>query len=329
MEFNYSNKNIIVAPLDWGLGHAARCVPLIIELQKKNKVTVAVTPSIKKFILAELPTTTTVDVCSYNISYSKTLPVWLKILMQYFKIKKTIKQENKELEKLIAQHKFDLIISDNRFGFRNKDVTSIIITHQLTIQSPLFKNIATKINCDYLNQFDNVWVLDNETENLAGTISKGNLWLTKKHYLGPLSRLLPINKQTQKTIDVLILLSGVEPQRSILEKKLIEKFSNSNLSVVLVRGSETHFQSAKNITSYNLITTNELNELIEKSKTIICRSGYSTLMDLHAAKFDLSNLILIPTPGQTEQEYLGQHWKTKFGCKLFNQKEIEGIETLF
>lgn len=323
-----SGKTIFISPLDWGLGHSTRCVPIIKDLLKNNNVIIGVSELNKFFFEEHFPTLQKIDLPSYNIQYSKNLPVWLKVLFQFSKIKRVIDKENKLLKEIIKENKIDLVISDNRFGLYNKNVESIFITHQLNIMSPVFLGLATKKNQEYIHHFNKVWVPDhkNENERIAGQLSNSKDIKIPVEYIGPQSALKDLEiKPSSKKIEYLVLLSGVEPQRSNLEKKLVEKFKDHDKKIVLVRGSKSELVlSNKNIEVFNFAFGAELKQLLITAETIICRSGYSTLMDLHV--LGKKKMILIPTPGQTEQEYLAYYWKEKFGAKVIMQKAISLAE---
>jgi predicted glycosyltransferase len=253
------------------------------------------------------------------------LPVCLNILIQLPKIKTVIKKENKLLKKIINDNAIDLVISDNRFGLYDQRVENIFITHQLNIKSPFFSSMATEINLKYIHKFTKVWVPDHKNENdrLSGQLSDSKEVKIPVEYIGPKSALsiFDLDPTSSEKCDHLILLSGVEPQRSILERSLLEKFKGSTKKIILVRGSNTEIKGEnKNITAIDFAFGEKLKGLILNADTIICRSGYSTLMDLHLLKKE--KIILIPTPGQTEQEYLAQYWKEKFSSKTIRQKNI-------
>lgn len=320
-----TNKTIFISPLDWGLGHATRCIPIIKELAKNNKIIIGTTVLNKFFFETHFPELQKINVPSYNINYSKNLPVWLKVLQQSRKITLVINEENKLLERIIKENKIDLVISDNRFGLYHKKVESIFITHQLRIKTPFFLGLANKKNQDYIHHFNKVWVLDHENtdQRISGLLSDSEGINIPVEYIGPKSALsdLEINSLPQKKYDHLILLSGVEPQRQILEEKLLEKFKNSTKKIILVRGSDSEFKfNNDNITVVNFAFGTDLKKIILEADTIICRSGYSTLMDLHL--LNKKKIILIPTPGQPEQEYLAEYWSEKFGSKTILQKDI-------
>lgn len=306
------------------MGHASRCVPIIHELKKNNTVIIGVTDLNSFFFEDYFPELKKINIPSYSISYSKFLPLWLKLFLQWPKIIRVINRENKQLQKIIHDHKIDLVISDNRFGLYSKNIESIFITHQLKLKTPVFSFLADKINRNYIQRFDEVWVPDFEDlkARLAGDLSNSKDIYKPVKYIGPQSALTISTTHTlQNRVDYLILLSGVEPQRTILEKKCLSIFKHSNKKIVLVRGSKLEGKiSSQNISVIDFACGDELKELILHAETVICRSGYSTLMDLYI--LNKKKLILVPTPGQTEQEYLANYWKNNFGATVFEQKNF-------
>lgn len=321
-----SGKTIFISPLDWGLGHSSRCVPIIRSLSGKNTVIIGITKLNASFFDNYFPDLQKVEVPSYEISYSKKLPLWLKLVSQWPKINAVIKKEKRLLEKIISDHKINFVISDNRFGLTNKNTHCVFITHQLNIQVPFFSFVANLINRKYIHRFNEVWIPDYENRDLrlSGQLSDSSHIKIPVKYIEPKSALENFGSKIEKNAktDYLILLSGIEPQRSILEKLLIEKFSTSKQKIVLVRGSNS-FLKTKNHTMelIDFAYGEKLNNLIVNAETVICRSGFSTLMDLHL--LNKKQLILIPTPGQSEQEYLAAYWKKKFGARELLQKAIK------
>lgn len=249
-----------------------------------------------------------VELKGYRIKYGSTgFLTLLKLIFQIPKILTAINRENKWLKRITNEKHVDIIVSDNRFGLHNHGLISIFITHQLHIKTSLGKLadiIAQKINYHFINQFDVCWVPDAAgNKNLAGALSHpAILPAIPLHYTGILSA---IKKQTiQVTNKLLVLLSGPEPQRSILENILLQQLKNYTQPVVVVRGlpaAGNALLSTGAITFYNYCSGDQLQQLINASDIIISRSGYSTLMDLLPLG---KKCIVIPTPGQAEQEYL-------------------------
>jgi len=319
---NLYNKKILLAPLDWGLGHAARCVPLIKQLQKQqNSLVIACTGEQQIFLEKEINRIEFVTLFGYNMHYTKALPLWTKILMQLPKLFAVVRKENKWLANYLEKNKTDVVISDNRFGFYNEKVESIFITHQLNVQAPFFEKTINRINSSFIGKYNNCWIPDyaEEEKRLSGILSDKN-GIKNIVFIGPLSRFEKKVGQ-QKKYDALILLSGPEPQRTLLEEKLISVFANTSYKIALVRGSfdENTQKLPPNFYTINVASSQQLQELFNVSAKIICRSGYSTLMDLDALGL---KALLIPTPGQSEQEYLAKYWQDKFACTCLEQKNI-------
>jgi UDP:flavonoid glycosyltransferase YjiC (YdhE family) len=320
----YSDKRILVCPLDWGLGHASRCVPLIKQLQlQNNKVIIACTDWQKKFLQNEITGVEFTELFGYNVKYSEKLSLGLKILLQFPRLSSLVRKEHYWLEEFLKNNQVDVVISDNRFGLYNKKAECVFMTHQLFVPAPFLPGLVNKMNFYFIKKFDACWVPDFEEKekSLSGKLSHGGQKLKNIKFIGPLSRFEKKNPAIENKFDVLILLSGIEPQRALLEEKLTKVFSGTNYRVVLVRGSEikTGKQFSGNFLVYERVNTKELEELLLSSQKIVCRSGYSTLMDLHAMGL---KALLIPTPGQTEQEYLAEYWNKKFGFKFIAQNKI-------
>lgn len=322
----YKNKIIFIAPLDWGLGHATRCVPLIKKLSLNNTIILGITPLTQLIFENEFPELKKIHIEPYRISYSKRLPILWVLMLNYWRIKCVIKKENTQLKQIVSEHNIDLVISDNRLGLYHPSVESVYITHQLTIQAGIFSKLANRIHQGYMKHYNVVWIPDyeNEEQSLAGQLSRTTS-LKNSQYIGPLSR-LERKPSKEISIDYLFLLSGPEPQRTNLESALIDIANKTNKKIVLVRGTNQTLKAKilDHITLYDLPDAKTLSQLITHAETIICRSGYSTLMDFHQLR--KTKLILIPTPSQTEQEYLANYWNEKFGAKVITQSQLKHLE---
>ena len=318
-----ANKTIFISALDWGLGHATRSVPIIKSLQKNNTIIIGVTPLTQTIFDEEFPELQKIQVPAYNIKYSKKMPISLKLFLDAPKILNTIKKEKKVLEELITKHKIDVVISDNRFGLHSKKVHCIFITHQLFLKTDVASKFAQNINKNYILNFNEVWIPDEKAElkSLSGDLSHGIHFHKNVKYIGTLSRLEKIIS-IEKLYDYLFFISGPEPQQSIFANLLIKKAEHfPNLKFALVSPNKQR-PEPRNIETFISPNAKQLSQVIEQCKKIICRSGYSTLMDLQKLKVDFKNIILVPTPGQTEQEYLAEYIKEKFGAKFINQREL-------
>lgn len=323
------NKKILVAVLNWGLGHATRCIPIICELESQNfEVILASDGDALLLLKKEFPHLRTYSLPSYNIRYSKTsLFFTWKILRQTPHILRTIKEENKVIETLIEKENIAGVISDNRWGAYSKKINSVIITHQLNVISGATTFISSKIQQKQLGNFEECWVPDVEGENnLSGRLGHLRTKKLKINYLGIISR---FKKQEELlSIDILIILSGPQPQREILEKKLLKEFKSFKGNVIMVRGiveSQQIIERKEHITCYNYMKSEELETFLNISKLVISRSGYTTLLDLTKLQ---KKAFFIPTPGQPEQEYLAARLKKlniANSCKQkdFNLKMLE------
>ncbi len=308
---------ILVAPLDWGLGHATRCIPIIRQLLTQNcEVWLAGEGAQEELLKTEFPGLPFLFLPGYRIRYAKTARglIW-KMLQQGLKMQRAIKAEHRWLKKMETAYGFDAVISDNRYGLHHASIPCLFITHQLIIKSSLghwSERILQKRNYHYINKFTECWVPDAETDNnLAGELSHPALLpAVPIRYTGLLSRFEKKNIPEQKN-HLLVILSGPEPQRSLLEDKIIHEISRYNHTATIVRGLpgvQSLLPSTNMIQFYNHLPSDVLNEEMSKAEYVISRSGYSTVMDLVALQ---KKSILIPTPGQTEQEYLGNYLMQK------------------
>lgn len=322
------NKScVLVAPLDWGLGHATRCIPVIKELLSLNyTVLIGASKSTEVLLKNEFPQLTFLPIDGYNITYSKTkVGLWIKLITQLPKIARCIKKEKKWLQQIIEQYNIELIISDNRPGLYSKQIKSIYLTHQLTIKAnfSFIERQLQKLHYKFINKFTECWVPDYEGENnLAGDLSHPKIEPTiPVKYINPLTRF--IRKEMPVIYDAAIVLSGPEPQRTIFENIILAQLKNTTKNIILVRGLPQHKSilncSQPNVVIYNFLATDELNRVMLQSSLIISRSGYSTIMDLEVLE---KKAVLVPTPGQTEQEYLAKLLEKKEHFIFINQHEF-------
>jgi len=302
-------KRVLIAPLDWGLGHATRCIPIIYELLSGNcTVVIAASGATEILLKNEFPQLTFLPLKGYNIQYSRSKSWFrVKMLFQVPAIILSIYYENQWLKKSVREQGIDLVISDNRFGLHHSSIPSVYITHQLLIKTGdrFTEKLAQKIHFHFIKKYTQCWVPDFEgSDNLAGELSHPKKYPGNIQYIGPLSRFE--KKILEKKYDLLLLISGPEPQRSIFEKLLFDQLHLFTGTVLLVRGlpgSDSRSQQ-KNITVKDHLAANELSEAIQEAKLVIARSGYTTIMDLVKLQ---QKAVIVATPGQTEQEYLAQH----------------------
>lgn len=323
------NKKILVAPLNWGLGHASRCIPLIDRLRKQgNAIAIASDGVALQLLKKNYPKIASFELPSYDISYRYT-SMELNMLIQSPKIFSTAKKELKATRNIVEKWKPDIIISDNRFGVRHTCCRSIFLTHQPNVigKNKLTSFIATWVHQAMITKFDECWIPDYEGKKaLAGKMSQAQLSIPT-HYLGPLSRI--IKKPSVTNIDILVVLSGPEPQRTYFEERIYTILSKlSQYRVHIVRGINQSYNNQEHTPHIRFSTiaeSHELNELLNASRLVICRSGYSSMMDLEVLD---TPAILVPTPGQYEQEYLAEQAKNRNQYTSLNQSDLGSLSSI-
>lgn len=327
-ESDEERKKILVAPLNWGLGHATRCIPIIKALIDHNFEPIIASDGIALELLRkEFPNLKALKLPSYNITYAKKASSFkFKLIKDSPHLLKTIKKEKKAVDALLKSENISGIISDNRFGIRHKSVPSVFITHQLKVLSGSTTWLSSKLHQKIIKKFDECWVPDNlGKHNLSGKLGHPEGFQASVKYLGPLSR---FSKKTMPTkYDLLVVLSGPEPQRTFLEEKLLNKLDSFNGKVCFVKGRIKDTQEINekgNIISYNYMTSEQLETAINESKVVLGRSGYTSIMDY--AKLE-KKAFFIPTPGQFEQEYLAEKYDLEGIAPCSTQKDFR-IEML-
>jgi uncharacterized protein (TIGR00661 family) len=325
---NPTNKTILITPLNWGLGHTTRCIPIIKALQENNYIPILASDGIAlEMLRKEFPYLQTLELPSYQIEYAKNGKnfKW-KMLKNSPKMIEAIWNEKKMVKKWIKQYNIDGIISDNRLGVFSKIVPSVFITHQLNVMTGNTTWITSKLHQHVIKKYLQCWVPDFEgILNLTGQLGHVKDPDLKLKYIGPLSRLQ--KRQTTKRYDLMIVLSGPEPQRGLLEEKLKKEVLKFDGKVVFIKGiieKDQNKEQLENVTYYNFMNTRQLEQIFNESDAVLCRSGYTTIMDL--AKLE-KKAFFIPTPGQCEQEYLAEKLK-KEGLVPFASQDDFSMENI-
>ncbi len=322
-------KSVMVCPLDWGLGHATRIIPVIQKLiDNENEVIIAAGKLPLNLLKSEFPELKHIQFPSFHIKYSKGGNQLFKMMFQSYKILFGIINEHNVLKKLIKEQKIDVVISDNRFGCWNKNIRSVYITHQLMVKMPkglkFLEYFGYLIHRWFIKKYNECWIPDWEgKDNLSGDLSHKYKIPSNARFIGPLSRFEGLQHVVEAMkYDIVCILSGPEPQRTILEDILIKQNSKSKFKTIIVRGQpgKSMPENTEKIEFVNHLPTKQLAETIKRSKLVVCRSGYSGIMDLIALN---KKAILIPTPGQTEQEYLAEHVKTNNLFVTVKQDELD------
>lgn len=323
-------KKILVAPLDWGLGHATRTIPIIYAFLCRGwKVDLAVSGRVAALYKGQFPDLEQIPVPGYQIEYPSRgfeMPLWL--LKNSTRLMSVILREQKAAQKLVQERGYDVIFSDNRFGFHAEGAYNIYMTHQLSIAFPgpfaALEKIGVVWHAREMSRFDSIWVPDfPEYPGMAGKLS--HVPKTKAEYVGALSRFADLdflNMDWGKKYRFAAILSGPEPMRTSFEKALLKAFEKIPGEHVVIRGLPGDAALPKapsNVKLYNHLETAEFARIVQSAEYCISRPGYSTVMDM---VYLGANCIFVPTPGQTEQVYLGKALHSAHQAGLLKQDEI-------
>lgn len=319
-------KRIFVAVLNWGLGHATRSVPLIRELLLQGaEPVIGSDGDAAIFLKSVFPELQFINMPSYNVRYENS-NMYINMAKQLPNLCLTLTRERSFIKEIINKHNIKGIISDNRYASSSNKVPSVFIGHQLNIKisNILVSKSVNYLNWIFLSKFDKVWVPDVDGESsLSGELSRGFIHKDLS-YIGPLSR-LNADILPDSTYKIVAVLSGPEPQRTNFERILTSKLKLLDIPSLLIRGilKKGDEQKTGQLTVKNFANGDELVSLIKGAELYIARSGFSTLMDL--AKAGSGPLLLVPTPGQTEQEYLANSLMD-LGAALVQQQEKIDIQ---
>lgn len=321
--------NVLICPLNWGIGHATRCVPVIRELLKQGfRVIIGADGLPLELLRLEFPGLEFCRFPGFSPLYPANGNLLVKLFTQIPAFISGIFREHQLLKKLVSDLDLSLVISDNRYGVWHKKVRSVLIIHQIMIKTPRWLRLTEPLlylaNRMLINRFDECWIPDLPGEdNLAGDLSHKYPLPGNAAYIGILSR-FETQSTAQKTRNhILALISGPEPQRSIFEDILSKQLPGLNMPAIVLTGkpgSQEEIQTHGNVTSIPHLPARELQNLIHSASAVICRAGYSSIMDLAATG---TGALLIPTPGQTEQEYLAAYHEMKGHFAMMKQGEAD------
>lgn len=306
----FNGARILVAPLDWGLGHATRCIPIIRGLMEHGAVPVIGADGGPRSLLStEFPELEHVRIPGLTIRYGRGSSQFWSMARQFPAMARSVQKENAAFEQLRGTLELDAVISDQRFGIRSASLPSVVITHQVFPFTPVAQGALRKLNLRQLARFDRCWVMDEPgPPGLAGELSHGEGMPENARYIGIASRMVSDGRAQVapgNRYRIVAVISGPEPQRTILEDLLIKELQLMEGKHLLVRGLPTEKDSTEhgNVSIVPHLQTEELSYAMRHAELIISRSGYTTLMDLNALG---RSALVIPTPGQDEQEYLAR-----------------------
>ncbi len=328
-------KTILVSPLEWGLGHTVRLVPMIEHLTAKgHRVLLASDGRSLRFLRFRFPGLPWVRMPFYPVRYPVNRWFFLKIIPQIPGILRAIRQNHQQVSRLVKEWSISLIISDHRYGLTYSGVPSIFITNQLWLKAPKGfawgEPLVYRLHLWYLKKYTRIWLPDLPGEpNISGIQTHPPHLPLRAEYIGPISRFRNISPEqpgNANPFEILGLLSGPEPQRTILEDILIENCRATGTAAVILRGlppedPSAHLSEEDNgcIRLINHATDRQLLWYILQAPRIICRPGNSTVSDLILLG---KSALLVPTPGQTEQEYVAKHLAAQGWFEVCTQENL-------
>jgi predicted glycosyltransferase len=323
----FNGARILVAPLDWGLGHSTRCVPIIRRL-----VELGATPIIGAdagplaLLRKEFPELEHVRIPGVNIRYAAGRSQLWSMARQFPAMVRSVQSEKALFERIRHPLRLDAVISDQRFGIRSAELPSILVTHQVFPFTPIAQGALRAVNLRHIARFNKCWIMDEATApGLAGELSHGPRMPGNARYIGTLSRMLPDGPQPKDPFRIVAVFSGPEPQRTMLEQLLTDRLPHIPGDHLMVLGQPGDRPTVRhcNVTKVPHMGADELTMHLRSAGMIVSRSGYTTLMDLVALG---RTALIIPTPGQAEQEYLGElHTRTgRFVVQRQDELDLEG-----
>lgn len=328
------SPEVLFCILDWGLGHATRSMPIIHHLIDMGyQVTLASDGRAQRLLKEEFPRLTHTSLIGYQVRYPFKSMI-ANVALQWPRISYAMLREHLQVSRILKDKTFDLIISDNRYGCFDRSVPSVLITHQ--INPPVAFNwmewVASKVSRRLLKNFTEVWIPDDTSYGpLNGKLVASPPAHAK--FIGFLSRLKRSSpNDTCAKINILAVLSGPEPARSRFEKKVVTQLKDLNLSYKIVRGLPEGTEEWRPHRSHGQIVDFLTSDALEKemccADVIISRSGYTSLMDYIILGV---RAIVVPTPGQYEQEYLAENLPSNSNFRYQKEKNFnikEGFKEL-
>ena len=328
-----TSQRILICPLEWGLGHAGRMIPLARKLQKmNNEIFIGAGREHLALFRQELPGAVLIEFKGFKPGYSGVLPQYLILLFKLPVLVYHIIAEHYRLKSMIREHNIDIVISDNRFGLWRHGIKTVYISHLHRIPFPRklrwLEPVGIIIHGFFIRKYSLCFIPDVPGRiNLSGRLSHGLKLHPNTRFIGILSRFAgPAESGRREAMltgkRVVLILSGPEPQRRILRQKVTDIFKDSDMQLVILEGKPGDNHDAvvsDNICSYCHLPAPEFRKVLLESDYIISRSGYSTLMELASLN---RSALLIPTPGQTEQEYLAEHLSEMGWFAIVSQRHL-------
>lgn len=329
-------KTVLVAPLNWGLGHATRLVPVIeLLLSRKVNVLLAADKRPYDFLKYRFPDCEIIRLPGYEPYYPEKGSMAFNMLLTFPYMLAKARKAKRILKEIINRHGIDLIISDNRYELSSNETYCVFITHQLSVQTfgwqRLFQPLITRLIYRHIKKFDELWIPDykDRQRNLSGRLSHIKTFpIENYHFTGPLSRFNPDDKiKVNEETGLLVILSGPEPQRTVFEQLITKQLLQSKIKATVLQGKPGEYKTRnkKNITCISHADDRQMATLIKSAEIVLSRPGYSTIMDLSVFG---KKAIFVPTPGQTEQIYLAREVKKRGYCYFEEQASFNMVRAI-
>jgi len=325
-------KHVLVSPLSWGLGHATRDLPIIrYLLERGHRVTIAASDRALTLLEQEVPDCDFERLPDYPAPYSSGKHFVPKFVAMAPAMLGAIEKESVRVRRLFRRRQFDLILSDNRFRVRSRRVPSFVLTHQLRFMTPpgleAFERVTEFFNWVYLRPFERIIVPDaaDAAENLSGRLSHDLRYLRRSrrvYYAGPLSSVRRMDGA--QDVDLFLSISGPEPPRTQLERTILEKVQEVEGDRIVVALGKPEVTETREIDGrievHGFLDRPRQQEMLNRARFVVCRSGYTTVMELAELG---RKALFIPTPGQTEQVYLGNYYEERGYFHTVDQYDLD------
>jgi uncharacterized protein (TIGR00661 family) len=317
-----NKPKILYCVLNWGMGHATRSIPIIDSLRNKFEVIIASDGLALDLLKEHFPNSEFIKLPGFNIHYSSSNHQELAMAFQIPKLLKTIHKEQEIIKRITKEHKYIAILSDNRYGCYSEETPSIFIGHQLRLLVPVLESWINKKHDEWLNKFDHIWQLA-PSKKYFPKFSPSENTEEKVKSLGWVSR-FPESISYNTAGKIVAIISGPEPQRTIFQEKVLIWAEKSKKPILVIGGKkgEKLKKVPENIEYLDYANAEQIQVLLEGAKGIICRSGYTSIMDWSVTQ---TPVFFCPTPGQPEQEYLAEFFEEECGVQWMKQKDFETL----
>lgn len=304
---------ILFAVHDWGLGHATRDLPLIRGLAASgHRVWVLSTGRALQLLQGELG-----EACEYVRLQDIPKPLGRRPFWFYVRMSLslpvvfwTFHRERRLVDALVAEHGFDRIVSDSRYGVCSPSVPSFYLVHSLRQIIPgrpkrLEKMVEAAQKLMWRRAVK-LLIPDEEEDGLAGDLCHDLAcsWEGRLEYIGVLASVR--RRDVPQDVDHFISVSGAEPQRTMFERLVLSQASSLPGRVIVALGrpeAGAAVSDGGRVQVHAFMARAEQEEMMNRARLVISRSGYTTLMELAELR---RRALLVPTVGQSEQEYLAE-----------------------